>query len=228
MILHDYKFEDLASAPIKQTDVVVAKQIQDTYGYYDDTVIWDSSDILMSVNIDSIGAFLGTATKKATVKLLGIVETATAGDVFQVRLGIYDTDIAVLAFNYISQGFFVVDEVAFDYEAGSTTITMYDHMWTAQNTSYKATADTSGFSFPATVQEFAEQMAAAIGVELMPGFGSLPNSDYSILVDPYISISNATIQTAIQEIAATTATSAHMTDTTLVFSPFALTREVVS
>jgi hypothetical protein len=217
MITHDAAFEALAQANIKQTDVKVVRQINDPYGYYDDTPAWTSSDYLMSVKVDCVGAFLGTTTKKAIVRLLGIIDTAV--------VGIYNADPSVLAFNYISEGFFIVDSVAYDYEAGSTTITMYDHMWTAQNTPYTDNSQTSGFAYPSTIEGLAGQMASAIGVDLMTNFSSLPNADFSILVDPYATISNATLQTVIQEIAAATGTTARISDTTLMFSRFELASE---
>lgn len=225
MILHDQKFEDLAQAPVKETNVEVARQIFDPYGSYDDTPIWASSDILMSVKIDSMGAFLGTVTKKATVKLLGVVEGVASGDTFQIRLGIYDNDPGVLAFNYISQGFFIVDDVEYDYEAGSTTVVMYDYMRDAQNTQYSEASGTAGFEYPATVESLAGQMASAIGVDLMATFSTLPNSDFVIESDPYINISNATLQTVIHEIAAATGTTARISDTTLTFVQYEIEEE---
>lgn len=226
MITRNKRFEELAVAPVKQTDVIVVKQIADPYGYYDDTPIWTSSDLLMKVTIDSVGAFLGTATKKATVNLIGIVDTAVVGDIFQVRLGLYDNDLS--SFNYISQGFYIVHDIAFNYDDGYTTITMYDQMWTAQETAYSNTVDTTGITFPATVEELAVYMASAIGVDLMPNFSDLPNADYSIPVDPYYTISNATIQTVIQEIASATGTTARISDTTLVFSQYEWATEALS
>lgn len=221
MIYHDTTFETLATAPVKQTDVQVVRQIQDPYGYYDDsTAEWASSNILMQVNVDCVGTLLGTATKKATVKLLGIVTTAAVGDLFQIRLGLYDADVS--GFNYISEGFFKVDNIAFDYDSGYTTVTMYDQMWTAINTPY-----TSGFTYPATVEELAQQVASAIEVELMADFNLLPNYDFSISQDLYVNLSNSTLQTVIQEIAASTGTIARISDTTLVFSPFEVSDEVL-
>lgn len=227
MITHDSTFEDLAKAPIKTTDVVVVKQITDVYGYYDDTPEWTSSDVLMSVNVDIVGAFLGAATKKATVNLLGIIDTASHGDVFQVRVGIYNNDPSVSGFNYISQGFFTVENVEYNYDAGSTKITMYDQMWLATNTPYASTVDTVGFTFPATIEDLAGYAASTIGVELMSTFSSLPNASYTIEVDPYYTISNSTIQTVIQEIAQATGTTARISDTTLMFSKYEIAVEGV-
>ncbi len=225
MITHDSAFETLALAPVKQTNIIVARQFNDPYGYYDDGLTWTSSDLLMSVKVDAVGQFLGTATKKAVVKLLGIVAGAVAENVFQVRVGIYNNDPSVSGFDYISEGFFIVDNVAYDYEAGSTTITMYDYMWTAQHTSYANTAVLTGFTYPATVAALAQQMASAIGVSLMANFSALPNASYNILVDPYATISNATVATVIEEIAQTTGTTARVSDTTLVFSQYDLSSE---
>lgn len=199
-------------------------QIQDPYGFFDGPIKWTSSDVLMSVSIDAVGQFLGTTTKKATVKLLGIVETAQAGDMFQVRLGLYNNDPSVYGFNNISEGFYFVDNIDYDYEAGSTTITMYDHMWRASNTPYLA----ANFTYPATVTELASQVADELGLDLVAGFSSLPNATFSIPSDLYAEISNATLQSVIQEIAASTGTSARVTDNTLVFSRFSVSSETLS
>lgn len=218
MITHDPTYDSLAKAPIKTTDVVVVKQISDPYGYYDDTPSWSSSDSLMSVKIDAVGFFLGAVTKKATVSLLGIIDTAAVGDVFQVRTGLYDFDTS--SFDYISQGFYFVDSIEFDYESGSTKITMYDHMHNASDTPYANTVDTTGFVYPATVEEVAGYVASAIGADLMLSFSSLPNYDYTVQEDPYYNISNATIYTVISDIAQATGTIARISDTTLEFVPY--------
>lgn len=222
MIAHDGAFATLAAAPIKRTNTVVAMQTQDPYGYHDSSVIWTASDYLMSVAVDSVGSFLGTVTKKATVKLTGIVNTTKAGDVFQIRFGLYNADPSVVGFDYVSEGFYLVDTVAFDYSAGSTTVTMYDHMWTASNTPYTTT-----FTYPCTVQDLANQVASALGITLMSGFSALPNASFTILEDLYANISNATLQTVIQEIAATTGTTARISDTTLSFVAYSVQSEIL-
>jgi hypothetical protein len=228
MISHDAAFETLAKAPVKTTDVIVSRQIPDpSVEYIQDTdAIWVSGTdgiinhqpILMQVNIDSVGAFLGTVTKKATVKLIGIIDNVENGDIFKIELGLYNNDPSVEGFDYICQGYYLVDNVAYDYDSGSTTVTMYDHMWTAKNTSYTDTAQSTGFTYPSTVEELASQMATAIGVNLMTGFSDLPNAGYLIVQDPYANISNATLQTVIEEIAQATGTTARISNTTLVFS----------
>lgn len=225
MITHSPTFESLATAPVKQTDVVVARQVPDPYGYYDDTLIWTSSDYLMSVNIDSVGAFIGTSTKKATVKLIGIIDTASVDDIFQVRLGLYNNDPSASGFDYISEGFFFVEDIAYDYEAGSTTVTMYDHMWKAQNTSYTTSPTFSTITYPITVENLAATMAAAINADFMSGFSSLPNASYNILADPYANISNVTLQNIIHEIAEATGTTARISDTTLEFVQYQVNSE---
>lgn len=221
MIIHDPTFEDLATAPVKiETDVVVARQLLDTYGYMDDGLTWTSSDLLMEVKLDIVGEVLGTATKKAVVKLLGIVDTAAVKNLFQIRLGLYDNDPSVAGYNYISEGFFIVDTIDYDYEGGSTTITMYDHMWQAGKRLYTEAIPTNLITYPITVEAFAEQIAIVMNLELMPDFNLLPNFSYSILEDLYSEISGATVQTAIRDIAGATGTTARITDTNLVFAPY--------
>lgn len=228
MIVFDETFKDLVSAPIKRTDVIVAKQLPDAYGYFDSNPTWTSSDSLMSVQIDSVGFFLGTVTKKAVVKLLGIIETATVNDLFQVRLGVYDEDSSVSGFSYISEGMYVIDSIAYDYDAGSTTITMYDKMWTAQQTLYYDASNIYTFTYPATVESLAGEMALFLGLDLMSDFSSLPNYDFVIATDLYEEISNCTIQTVIAEIAGVTGTTARISDNTLTFSKYQISDEVLT
>jgi hypothetical protein len=226
MIYHDLAFETLAKAPVKQTDVIVARQIQDPYGWYDDGVItWTSSNILMSVNIDIVGQMLGQATKKATVRLLGIVDDVAAGDVFQIRFGLYNQDPSVSGFDYLSEGFFIIDEIDFDYEAGSTTVTLYDQMWKAGKTKYKEAVPSNALTYPISVEDFATHIASLLNVELMAGFNTLPNYDYMILEDLYTDIAGSTLQTAIMDVAGATGTTARMSDTTLVFSQYSVNSE---
>jgi hypothetical protein len=224
MITHDSAFASLAVAPVKRTDVVVAMQEQDPYGYHDGSVIWQSSDVLMSVTIDSVGIFLGTTTKKAVVKLIGIIDDAQVADVFQVRLGLYNSDPSVAGFDYISEGFYIVDTIAYDYAAESTTITMYDHMWTASLTPYSAGI----VAYPVTVEELAQGVASALGLDLMADFDQLPNYDFIITTDLYANITNATLQTVIQEIASTTGTLARVSDTTLTFVQYDVLSETLT
>lgn len=220
MILHDQTFEDLATAPVKTVDIEVVRQIFDIYGFIDDTPYWTSSDLLMDVKIDAVGEMLGSATKKATVKLLGIQDNIASEDIFQVRLGIYDLDPSVSGFNYISEGFFIVEDVAYDYEAGSTTITMYDHMWKAGKLLYTEVVPQDTFTYPITVEQMAEFIASILNIDLMADFGQLPNSDYEIIEDLYSLISGTTIKNVIQDIAGATGTTARITDNTLVFSQY--------
>lgn len=146
------------------------------------------------------------------------------GDIFHIRTGLFDT--ALDAFNYISQGFYIAESVTFDYDAGSTTVVLYDHMWRAQETQYNDTIFSTGFTFPATVEALANHIASTIGVELMPGFAGLPNASYVIQVDPFATISNVTAYTVAQELAATTGTTARISDTTLVFTKFIVNRDM--
>lgn len=231
MILHDTTFEELATAPVKQIDVTVARRIRDFVeggdeSFYDDiSLIWNSSDVLMEVKIDAVGEMLGSATKKATVRLMGIVDTAVVGNLMQVRLGIMNNDPSVAGFNEISLGHFLVDSIDYDYEKGSTTVVMYDHMWKAGNTLYTEAVGLDFITFPITVEAFAETMARILGVDLDPNFSALPNSQYLIAADLYSTISTATLKNVINDIAGATGTTARMTDRTLVFSHFEPTAE---
>lgn len=216
MLAHTPTFETLAIAPVKQSDVIVVRQSGTLGNYTDDlTMKWSSGTILMSANIDAVGEMFGVATKKATVKLLGIVSGIVAKDLFQVRLGLYNS--ATTSYDYVSQGFFLVDTVDYDYEAGSTTVNLYDHMWTASRTMYTDVVISADLEYPATVEDFAGLMAEKLGITLMAGFDLLPNAKYEITEDLYTAISGSTLQSAIQDIAGATGTTARITDTSLIF-----------
>lgn len=223
MIYHDPTYTSLATAPVKTINVEVAMQVKSGSTYSDGSVKWTASDKLMSVGIDAIGSFLGTATKKATVKLLGIVTNVKAGDLFQIRLGLLGSNASPYGYNNISEGFYLVDTIAYDYEAGSSTVTMYDLMWTAAKTPYTAT-----FTYPCTVASLAQQVATVLGVDLSSNFGDLPNASHIIPEDLYANISNATMQTVIQELAASTGSSARISDMTLTFVPYAISSEILT
>lgn len=232
MIVHDSTFEDLAKAPIKQTDVIVVRRVPEPFvegeeqEIIDDvTAMWTSSDLLMEVKIDAVGEMLGSATKKATAKLLGIVDTATVGELFQVRFGVYDNDPSVSGFNYISQGHFLVDEIDYDYEAGSTTITMYDHMWKAGETLYTEAVGLDFIEYPISVADFATVIAGILGITVDPSISTLPNADYMITEDLYSLISTATLKNVIQDIAGATGSTARLTDLVLHFSPYEVSSE---
>lgn len=225
MITHDSRFEELATAPVKETDFIVVRQVLDDVSgeYVDDTPKWESSTELMSITIDAVGNILSQGTKKATVKLLGIQDTTVPGDLFQIRSGIWDS--LTSNYNYISQGFYIVETVDFDYEAGSTTITLYDHMWIANKSLYINEIGPETVTYPISVEDYAGIMAALIGCDLMADFDQLPNADYMIQEDLYSLINGATLQTAIMDIAGATGTTARISDTTLVFSQYDVSGE---
>jgi hypothetical protein len=235
MILHDETFEDLAKAPVKTTDVVFVRKITEDFvedeeqEIIDDvTATWSSSDLLMEIKIDAVGEMLGSATKKAAVKMLGIVDGINVDELFQVRVGLLNSDPSVSGFNYISLGYFLVEEIDFNYEAGYTLVTLYDHMWKAGKTRYTEAVGLDFIEYPISVEDFATTIAAIIDVGLDPSFGDLPNADYVVQEDLYSTISTATLKNVIEDIAGATGTTARITDTTLVFSQYEVSDENLS
>lgn len=228
MITHSATFEDLAKAPIKNIDVIVVRRITEpfvegeTQEIIDDvTAKWTSSDVLMEAKIDSVGIMLGSATKKATIKLLGIIDDALVSDLFQIRLGLFNQDPSVSGYDYVSVGHFNVDSIDYDYEAGSTTIIMYDAMWRAGNTLYTEAVGLDFIEYPISVQDFASTIATLLDVTLHVDFNTLPNYNYMITEDLYSEISTATLKNVIQDIAGATGSTAHLTDEVLHFHSFA-------
>lgn len=232
MITHDSRFEELAAAPVKgePSFIVVRQELVNTgteeapaMEYVDATPKWEGSTILMEIKIDAVGSMLGQATKKAVVKMQGIQDTTASGDLFQIRSGLLDP--LTSDYNYISQGFFIVDTIDYDYEKGSTTVTMYDHMWRAGQLGYAENVPSASIEYPITVEQFAHEMALIINTELMADFDQLPNSQFEIPQDLYTAQSGTTIQNAIMDIAGATGTTARITDTTLTFSAYDVSSE---
>lgn len=216
MILHDSVFENLAKASIKSSARVIV-----TENISVNPLVFTGVGTLMSVTIDNVGMFLGTATKKATIKLLGI-HLEFISKSFEIKVGLQNpTDKTWI---YISEGSFATWEVAVDYEKNSTTVTLYDAMWTAVNSDYNNFA----LTYPMTVQSLAGAIAAKLGIILATGFDALPNYDYLIAVDPYVNIDGTKLRDVIEEIAQTTATTAIISGAYLKFVPFALPTETIA
>lgn len=235
MILHDETFEELAKAPIKiEPNVIVARKVLDEFGVMNDDgiITWTSGGAvtgkLMEVKIDSVGEMLGSGTKKATVKLIGIHEEAGVGNLFQIRLGLLNEDPSVAGYNYVSLGYFLIDEIDVNYDDGFTTITMYDHMWKAGNTLYTEAVGSDSIEYPITVYNFAQQIADILNIDVHEDFTDLPNFDYEITEDLYSTISTTTLKNVINDIAGATGSTAHMTDTTLHFHPFTIDDETLT
>lgn len=230
MILHDNTFEDLAKAPVKhEPNVVVARRALDEFGDMNDDglITWQSGDFIMEVKIDVVGEMLGSITKKATIKLMeGVnLDLLKIGDLFQIRLGLYNNDPSVSGYNYISEGYYLVDEITIDGDAGFVTITMYDHMWKAGNTLYTQAGGLSQLTYPISVYDFATEVASILNVELDADFVNLPNQDYMIAEDLYSLISTATLKNVINDIAGATGSTARMTDFTLNFHSYEVESE---
>lgn len=228
MITHDSTFKDLATAPVKVEPLVtVARRVLDISGNMNDDgiITWTSGGVLMEVKIDSVGEMLGSATKKATVKLMGIVDDAVVGNLFQIRYGLYNADPSVSGYNTISLGHFLVDQIDYDYDGGSTTITMYDHLWKAGNTLYTEAISLDFITYPISIQNFATTIAGVLGVALDASFNALPNYNYMIAEDLYSEISTTTLKNVINEIAGATGSTARMTDLTLKFSPYSVSSD---
>lgn len=207
MITHDTRFAELAAAPVKTIRVRFDDQTDET-GEHD----FASADDLMTATQTLMGNFLGVGTKKMEVKCLG--------DWSDVRTHHYDGYLAIWDaveddWNEIYLGQFVVDNAAYDIDAGSTVITMYDALYNAANTPYALVDDL----FPCTVAQLAAAVATTFGsaLDFSP---SLPNAGYTITENLWKTINNATMYDVAKEIAEATATTVVMRGDTLTFKPY--------
>lgn len=215
MITANADYKNSAQAPVQTPRVVVTQVVES------DPFVYASDDELMSVKIDTVGLFLGTGTKKATIKLLGLHNEFREQDV-TIELGLLNESDT---YDYITLGNFTTDNLALDYEANSTTVTLYDAMWTASNSKYSSLDIPE---FPMTVHSLAEATANSLNVELMDGFEDLPNADYMIQENLYELIDGTTARDVIAEIAQATATTAIISGTTLKFVAFADSGEAMT
>lgn len=217
MIIHNSDYTTNAQAPAKTVRVRLTEVTDGT------PLVLTNEDDLQSVVMNSVGSYLGTATKKITVKALNL-HSELAGLTFDLSVGILNPTDST--WDDITIGRFYTDSVTLDYENTNTTAILYDAMYTATQKKYEA----SDYSFPCTVQQLAEAVTGTVlNIELASGFNQLPNADYTITEDLYSNITDFTTRDVIDEIAKTTATTAIIDSTgKLKFVPFTISSEVMT
>lgn len=215
MITINSRFVELAASPVK-TVRLLFDDGTDLTGTHD----FQSSDYLMTATMTSLGAFLGVATKKMVAKSLGDW-TTVKGHYFDAYLGIWDS--TANAWNDINIGQFIVDNVAWDIDAGSSTITMYDALYVAGITPYGL----NDSLFPITVKNLATALATTMGASVSFDAG-LPNANYSITENLWKTINQATMKDVAQSIAEATGTTVKMVGDTLTFFKYHIGSEVIT
>lgn len=205
MITTTTRYQNNAKAPVKQVELRIIAE--------SGAVLSTGASDLIKAKLKQAGQFLGVATKKLTLSAIGD-KSSLAGQTLKLEIGIIDP--ATKQTDWISQGFFFVEEVAVNLEKGTSEITAKDKGFILAETEYTSVEP---FTFPATVQNLAEQIATSQNLTIGGNFASLPNASYEISEDLYLKIKGFTIKNIIEEIAQATATTARIRDKVLIFEP---------
>lgn len=167
---------------------------------------------LVSVSIDSIGAFLGAAGRMATAQVY-TDQSPIIGSVLRLDLEVKNPDHT---WETIELGNFSVYQVEFNVESQMSKVTLYDKMMMLSTVEYALTDD----QFPMTVQELATQMTDYADITLDTNFENLPNADYSITENLWKTIQNTTYRDVVQQIAEVTGTTAVVSGNELLFRKY--------
>ena len=211
MITVSDSFKQAMQAPVKILSAKVATA--------DGATTCTSADNLVSLDIESSGAFFNVTTKQATISLLG-----TDYDLIdkQVKLSMsVCTNQQTDTWEDCPLGTFTITEQTVNQEKETTTIKGYDLMGVMGNTTYNA----GELTFPCTVQNLAEQIAQRFSFSINLDWTTLPNYNYEISEDLYAKITGTTYRDIIAEIAGATATIALISsaDDNLVLVPSPMT-----
>lgn len=210
MIAASQAFRNAIKAPIK----VLSAEVYDTSS----ETTYSADDVLQSISLSSSGYYFGTATRAATIKLIG-TGFSLVEKTIRISLGV-QTDAEHSIFESISFGNFTVYEQETDLEKGITTLKAYDTMGMLALVEYQS----GDLTFPCTVANLASQIASRFNITLGTDFTMLPNYGYTIAEDLYANINGETYRDIIAEIAGATATMAKISaDGDLIFRPLATT-----
>lgn len=214
MITASSRFKTNAQAPVKTVQMRVTQVV--TEGT---PIVWTSADLIKSIRIDANSTWLFSGAKKAEINLVDVV-TGVAGETFTIELGIVDP--ATSEIDYITLGVFHAQAVDVNFEKGTTKITLFDTMRTAEML-WEIGPHTG---YPKTVAQLAESLSYNIGCAETEDMTGLPNADEVVESDLWALINRETYRDVINEIANVTATTAIIDfENNLKFVPFATPTE---
>lgn len=208
MITVSPAFEAAMKAPVKTLRVeawaYASKEDEDPEQiWYDD---------LQSIDLNSVGQFLGAGSKKITAN---VVNDQSA----QIGVGVR-IDLKVLipngSYETISIGRYTVSTVEYTVESNMSKVELFDPMYVLSQTDYSLTNE----QFPMTVKQLAEAVCEVAGTTLDSNFDNLPNKGYLIKQNPWATIQNTSYRNVVQEIAQTTGTTAIVSNGTMLFKQF--------
>ena len=214
MITASSRFKQNAKAPVKTVQMRVTQVISEGT-----PIVWTSADLIKSIRIDANSTWLFSGAKKAEINLVDVV-TGVAGETFTIELGIIDP--ATSEVDYITIGVFNAHTVDVNFEKGTTKITLFDTMRTAEML-WEEGAHTG---YPKTVAQLAESLSYNIGCNETIDMTGLPNADAIVESNLWKFINRETYRDVINEIANVTATTAIInSENDLKFVPFATPTE---
>lgn len=214
MISHTSAYKDIITAPVKT--VRVKFYIHDNSND-SDTPIWE--DDANAISSTALGQFNNSGAQKISAKIVGN-QINQLNQLLRVDMEAKtDSD-----WEGITLGYYTVYQVAYDVDSNISTIDLYDPMYMLSLAPYALPDNT----FPCTVTELAETLATFGALDLDPDFASLPNADFTIMVNLWATIQNTTYRDVVNEIAQATGTTAITSGKTLAFKTYTVAEEGLS
>lgn len=170
--------------------------------------IFNDSDHLISIQVQSEGRLFGAVIKIATVKLFG-----SNFDLINKDLEIHvNIETSPETFEEMNLGEFTIESQSTDLEKNITTLTCYDKLGVIAKQKYVI----GSLNFPCTVKNLAQQVADYFGLTLAD-MSKVVNTDKMIHQDLYSKINNITYRDIISEISGATGSLAVIKNNTLYF-----------
>lgn len=224
MINISQNFKNAMTAPVKILRGEI-REISETENPETAPQIFTSGDNLVSFSVNASGYYFGAATRSLEFCAIGTNFDAI-DKTFAVKIGA-QIDSENEIFEDLDLGKFVVYEQTSDLEKEITTFRAYDLMGIFAKKLYSENI----LTFPCTVANLAQQIAASENILLDENFANLPNANYEIAQDLYEKIANTTFRDIIAEIAGATASLAKISpeNNSLIFQPLQkMTTEILT
>ena len=218
MINASQRYKTNAQAPVKTVQFKMTQVIMEG----ETPLVYTSGDLIQKVKIEASSTWLYSGAKKAEITLVDITDNLI-NYAWTLELGIVDPTTS--AIDYITLGTYYTTLCDFDYEKGTTKLTLFDYM----NKAETPWASGSHEGYPKTVATLAEDMVNNLGIGGVVDMTGLPNADKIVESNLWELISQEKYRDVISEIANITGTTAIVNyENKLKFAPFATPTETLT
>lgn len=157
-----------------------------------------SEDRIISIKKEAEGYYFASALRKITIQTIG-TSLDLLNQTVQVMIQVKKQDGT---WGNIPWGSFQITEATGNEDKGTATFVGYGGIYRLQQREYVA----GSLTFPATIQELAEELAIRTGLTIDTDLTTLPNYDAPVAEDLWANINGTTYRDIVEEIAGATGT----------------------